>query len=147
MVALTPWEKNKSFQHRTLLAACEQVEVVKAGREKSAFTSRHGLYQFTRMLFVLKNASAKFQCVMHIMYSSDKWQFVSLYPDDINIFTKTQHEYIAHIKIGLTFLEAFCVTLKRKKWCFSTSRIDCLGSVITPRSAQRPNQKLMLYES
>lgn len=44
-----------------------QIEVDEFGKWKTAFTSRHGFYQFTRMPFGLKKTCATFQRVMDIV--------------------------------------------------------------------------------
>lgn len=52
-----------------------KIEVDPSDRRKTAFTFHHGLYQFIRMPFRLKNASATFSCIMDIILFSVRSQF------------------------------------------------------------------------
>lgn len=44
-----------------------QIEIDRAGGEKTAFTSHHGLHDFKTKLFCFKNVPATFQRVMDII--------------------------------------------------------------------------------
>lgn len=44
----------------------QQVEVDNESGDKTSFTFHHGLYQFTRILFVLKNPSATFEHMIDV---------------------------------------------------------------------------------
>lgn len=74
-------------------------EVNKTNRQRTAFTSPGCLYQFAMMPFGLKKALATFQRVIIIVLPSVERQFALVYLDDINIFSKTPQEHIAHIKM------------------------------------------------
>lgn len=50
-----------------------EIEVSKPDREKTSFSSQHGLHQFTAIPFGLKNAIKTFQHVMDIVLSNVKW--------------------------------------------------------------------------
>ena len=64
-----------------------QIELDPATREKSAFTSHCGLYEFTRMPFGLFNAPATFQRLMQMSGIEGKFCFV--YLDDILVCSKS----------------------------------------------------------
>ena len=64
-----------------------QVDIPVTDREKTAFVTHHGLFQYTRMPFGLRNAPATFQRPIDIVLSSVKWQFALVYLDDIAIFS------------------------------------------------------------
>lgn len=53
-----------------------QVDSTKVDREKTAFTSYHGLLQFIRMDFGLKNAPGTFQCEIAVILSIVRWKVV-----------------------------------------------------------------------
>ena len=62
-----------------------QIRMAEQDKTKTAFTTHHGLYQFTRMPFGLKNAPATFQRVMDIIMATVLWKFALVYIDDIII--------------------------------------------------------------
>lgn len=65
-----------------------QIAIEKNDKDKTTFTSHHGLYQFVKMPFELFNAPGTFRCTMNVNLSSAKWQFVLVYFDAIVIFSK-----------------------------------------------------------
>ena len=109
-----------------------QVEIDPKDRDKTAFTSHHGLYRFIRMPFGLKNAPATFQRAIDVILSSVKWQFALVYLDDIVIFSPKPEEHIEHVKKVLMLLQDAGVTIKLRKCFFFTDNIDYLGHVIRP---------------
>ena len=75
-----------------------QIELDPATRDKSAFTSHCGLYEFTRMPFGLCNAPATFQRLMQVVLSGLGGKFCFVYIDDILVCSKTFEEHIYHLK-------------------------------------------------
>jgi Reverse transcriptase (RNA-dependent DNA polymerase) len=75
----------------TLYANCGywQIDVDEADREKTAFTSHRGLYQFKRVPFGLMTAAATFQRAIDIVLSSVRFQCALTYLDDIVIYSPT----------------------------------------------------------
>ena len=69
-----------------------QIPVAPEDKEKTAFITRYGLYQFTRMPFGLSNSPASFQRAMHLVLSGLIWNFVLMYLDDINVMGSTFEE-------------------------------------------------------
>ena len=69
-----------------------QIPVAEEDKDKTAFITRYGLFQFTRMPFGLSNSPATFQRVMHLVLSGLIWSVVIVYLDDINIMGATFEE-------------------------------------------------------
>ena len=63
-----------------------QIELNPATRDKTAFTSHCGLYEFTRMPFGLCNVPATFQRLMQVVLSGIEGKFSFVYIDDILVF-------------------------------------------------------------
>lgn len=53
---------------------------------KTAFSSHHGLYQFTRMPFGFRNSLASFQRAIDIILSSVHFKSVIVHLDDVIVF-------------------------------------------------------------
>ena len=69
-----------------------QVEVDKNDREKTAFCTHEGLFQFNVMLFGLCNAPATFQRLMDMVLMGLQSSSCIVYIDDIIIVSKTFNE-------------------------------------------------------
>ncbi len=66
-----------------------QVEVNPEDREKTAFSTPHGLFQFRVMPFGLCNAPSTFQRLMEIVLAGLRWNTCLAYLDDIVVFGRT----------------------------------------------------------
>ena len=69
-----------------------QVDVDKSDREKTAFSSGCGLWQFTVMPFCLCNVPATFERLMELILSGLPWSVCLLYLDDILVHARTFDE-------------------------------------------------------
>jgi len=79
------------------LAGFTQLKISVEDKEKTAFRTHHGLFQFLRMPFGFQNGLAVFQRVMQNVLSPFLWIFTLVYIDDIVIFSKTFEEHLSHI--------------------------------------------------
>ena len=96
------------------------------------------------MPFGLTNAPAVFQRLMQRVLSDlnpeEGPDFVSVYIDDILIFSSTLEEHMEHICKVLEHLMAAGLKLKPRKCHFLQQEVEYLGFVITPGGLQ-PNPK------
>lgn len=90
------------------------------------------MYEFTRMSFGLKNASATFQHVMDILLSSVKRQLDLVYLEHSVIFSRIRRQRMDHTRLLLSLLKKPGVTLKLKNVAFFTNKISYVGHVIRP---------------
>lgn len=63
-----------------------QVEIDEQERNKTTFTSQHGLYRFIRIPFELKNAPDTFQLVIDVIISTARWKYALVYINYIVVF-------------------------------------------------------------
>ena len=91
-----------------------QVPVSDADREKTAFATPFGLYQFRVMPFGLKGAPATFQRMMdRVLHGMGK--FAAAYLDDIVIHSSSWEEHLAHLRAVFEWLRATGLTAKPRK--------------------------------
>ena len=105
-----------------------QVPVAVDDREKTAFTTPFGLFQFTRMPFGLKGAPATFQRMVDKLNGLQK--FSSAYIEDVIVFSTTWDEHIQHLEVVLSRIKEAGLTVKRKKCQFGMSECGYLGHII-----------------
>lgn len=110
----------------------EQVEISEQVHDKTAFTSPHGLFCFTRMQFGLKSSPGTFQGEIDVLVRRVKWQFALFHLDSIIILLQPTDEYIEHVQQVLTISNETDVTINLKIWEFFASRMDYLGHAIPP---------------
>ncbi len=83
--ALDAMHGSALFSTLDLAAGYWQVEVDPKDREKTAFISDQGLFEFNVMPFGLCNAPATFQRLMDAVLAGLKWTTCLVYLDDIII--------------------------------------------------------------
>lgn len=110
-------------------------------REKTAFCSFDGLYQFTRMPFGLTNAPASFQRALDVILARYKWKTCLVYIDDVIIFSSSVEDHISHVDTVLTALKRAGVSLKIYKCDFFTQKVKYLGHIVRPGTIEIDHAK------
>ena len=97
------------------------------------------------MPFGLKNAPAAFQRLMQTVLRDlnpgDGPDFVSVYLDDILIFSQTFEDHFNHLQKVVQWIKEANLKLKPSKCHFLHQEIDYLGHVISAKGL-KPNPKL-----
>ena len=113
-----------------------QIQVHPESREKIAFVTPHGLYEFLVMPFGLTNAPAIFQRLMQRVLPGlnpeDGNDFVVAYLDDILIFSPILQEHLSHLETVIDRLREVNLKLKPSKCKFVMEEVEYLGHIITP---------------
>ena len=121
-----------------------QVRMSEASREKTAFITQQGLFEFCVMPFGLMNAPAVFQRLMQQVISSvnpmEGPNFVSVYIDDLLVYSQTLEEHLVHLGKVMDKLREVNLKLKPSKCHFVRQSVEFLGHILTPKGLQ-PNPK------
>ena len=123
---------SKWFSTIDLLSRYWQVDITESDREKTAFITHDGLFEFNVMPFGLCNAPATFQRLMNFALSGMLWSECLVYLDDIVIFGRTFEEHLSHLASVLARLRAVNMKAKLSKCNFLKEQVLYLGHVISP---------------
>ncbi|KAE8893178.1 hypothetical protein PF007_g5544 [Phytophthora fragariae] len=116
------------FTTLDLRAGYWQIRMAEADRDKTAFTTKKGLYRFIRMPFGLMNAPSTVQRLMNGVLRGLTWVTCLVYLDDIVVFTRGSIElHVIELASVLEILSAAALTLKLKKGVFATTSMEYLG--------------------
>jgi len=118
------------FSTLDLASGYWQVLMDKQDREKTAFITKYGTYEFNVMPFGLCNAPATFQRLMDRVYKGIAWKFVVVYLDDTNVFSKTFDEHLKHLKIVFQRIRDAGLKLNIEKCNFWMKSLPFLGHII-----------------
>ena len=117
-------------------------------KEKTAFVTRYGSYQFKRMPFGLTNAPAIFQRLMDIVLDKYRSQFVNCFIDDLLVYSQTFDDHLKHLEKVFIALQSNGLKLNKEKSHFIQEKVTFLGHVITAEG-NKPNlhniQKIQNY--
>ena len=107
-------------------------------KQKTAFITPDGLYEFNVMPFGLTNAPATFQRCMDVALSGLKYNSVLVYLDDILVFSETFAEHLRRLEAVFIRLDQANLRLNPKKCRFCLPKVIFLGYVID-QYGQRPD--------
>lgn len=90
--------KSQYFSTLDLASGFHQIEMDPSDIQKTAFSTEHGLFQFCRMPFGLKNAPSTFQRVMDNILRGFQNEICMIYLDDIIIYSTSLDEHITKLR-------------------------------------------------
>ncbi|KRX34816.1 Retrovirus-related Pol polyprotein from transposon, partial [Trichinella sp. T6] len=108
-----------------------QVEVAEEDREKTAFSTPLGLFQFRVMPFGLCNAPATFQRLMEKALRGLTWKTCLVYLDDVIVFGKTEEEHLERLEGVLSRLRSVGLKIKPEKCQLMRQSVRYLGHIVT----------------
>ena len=118
------------FSTIDLRSAYHQVPLKDEDKPYTAFEARNGLYQFTRLPFVVTNGVACFQREMMKFVQEEDLKAVFPYLDNITICGKDQEDHDANLMQFLEAAERKNVSYNDEKSVFSTRCLPILGYVV-----------------
>lgn len=105
-----------------------QVPLSDDTKEKSAFVTPFGLYEFNVMPFGMKTSPATF--IRLVDKVLDGCSNVVAYFDDIIVYSDTWEEHLHHVKAVLDKLKSAGLTIRPSKCKLGASEVVCLGHII-----------------
>ena len=118
------------FCHLDLLRGYWQIDVAEEDREKTAFATPDGLYQFRKLSFGLTNAPACFMRAMHLILKGLCWSDCLVYLDDIIVFGRTLQEHRERLSLVLSRLTEAGLKINPKKCKLLCEQVVVLGHVV-----------------
>ena len=138
--------KSKYFSTLDLKSGYWQIKVNADSQEKTAFITHKGLFEFRVMPFGVTNAPAVFQRLMQRvlagLQSESATEFVSVYLDDVIVFSESLVDHIKHLKAVFDRMRKAGLMLNPKKCKILCDEVEYLGHVVTPCGLKPNNRNL-----
>ena len=109
-----------------------QIPLDKSTKDKSAFVTHNGLWEFNVLPFGLTCSPATFQRLMGHILRGLEYTSALIYIDDIIIFSKSAEEHLKHLEEVFVRLRDANLKLNPKKCEFAKQEIEYLGHLVTP---------------
>ena len=108
-----------------------QQEVRESDKQKTAFSTHTGLWEFSRMPFGLKGAPASFQRLMMAVLAGLTWRECLVYLDDVIVFGRTFDEALSHLDHVLCAVKEANLKLNLRKCSFFKEEVKFLGHIVS----------------
>ena len=118
------------FTKIDLRTGFHQIKIHPDDREKTAFRTRFGSFEYTVLPMGLCNAPGTFMQLMNETFRDALDRFVLAFLDDILVFSKTREEHVKHVREVLTRLRKQKLYAKLSKCEFFQNQVGFLGHQI-----------------
>ena len=115
--------------------------------EYTTFRTRYGSYKYRVMPFGLTNGPATFQRLMNDIFMDMLDDFVTVFLDDILIFSESTAEHELHVKRVLQRLQEAGLQASLKKCEFSVTKTKFLGFIISTEGIATDPEKVAVVLS
>ena len=121
----------KMFSTLDLRNGYWQVSMSGEDREKTAFITPNGFFEFNRMPFGLSNAPATFSRATGIVLSGLTYEQCLCYFDDVIVFSKDIDQHYQRLQAVLTRFREQNLRVKASKCSFGADRVLNLGHTVS----------------
>ena len=137
----------KYFSTLDLASGYWQVKMDEASREKTAFTTHVGLYEFHVMPFGLCNAPATFQRLMEDVLAGLVRDQCIVYLDDILVIGTTFQEHLENLQKVFERLHLAGLRLKPTKCHLGRQQVEYLGYIVSEAGLAADPRKVVAVKS
>ena len=121
----------KWFSTLDMVSGYWQVEVADEDKEKTAFCTPDGLFEFNVLPFGLCNGPATFQRLMDLVLTNLQWSSCLVYLDDVIVVGRTFTEHLRNLESVFQRLRKAGLKLKPKKCAFFRREVLYLGHIVS----------------
>ncbi|XP_039308185.1 uncharacterized protein LOC120358336 [Solenopsis invicta] len=130
-----------------LISGFHQIPMDPADAHKTAFSTPHGHYEFSRMPFGLKNAPATFQRLMDQILTGLQGVELFVYMDDIVVYASSLQEHEIKMNKLMDRLRSANLVLQPDKCEFLRREVAYLGHIIGENGVRPDPQKISAVQN
>ena len=119
-----------------------QIFIAPKDCHKTAFPTKHGLYEFQGLAMGLCNAPATFQRAMQLIFWGMTWKEILTYLDDLNVIGTSFKNHLANLRKTFDRIREHNLKLKPKKCCLFQQEVPFLGKVASQQGLSVDPEKI-----
>ncbi|CAF3326464.1 unnamed protein product, partial [Rotaria sp. Silwood2] len=119
-----------------------QLPIHETDKEKTAFITQDGLWEFNVLPQGIMNGPPTFQRTMHNLLGYGRWDYVMVYLDDILIFSHTFNEHLHQLNEILSILAKANFQVNPDKCSIAVQEIDFLSHTINEQCIKPNGDKI-----
>ena len=132
----------KYFASLDMFAGYHQIKVAESHKERTAFSSPCGFYQYVKMPFGLCNAGATFQRMADKVLDGYIMSICVVYLDDIVVYSDTKQGLYENLDKVFQRLRESNLRLRPKKCHFLKEKVEFLGHVVSADGVECTNSHI-----
>lgn len=132
----------KYFATLDMASSYYQIMIDKSDRHKTAFITRYGLFEHTRMGMGLCNAPANFLRAMQLILTGLTWTKVLVYLDDVVVLGSDFVSSLRNLREAFDRFRHLNLKLKPKKCALFQKEVEFLGKIVSSRGISISPTKL-----
>lgn len=136
----------KVFSKMDLKSGYWQIQMDPKDRQKTAFITHLGLFEFNKMPFGLANAPSVFQDLMNTVLQGVQHKYVMAYLDDLIVFSKNPEQHVQQLEEVFERLSQAGLKLKLSKCEFFKDELKFLGHTISSQGIQPDFDKVRVIK-
>ena len=113
-----------------------QIQMHPEDKDKTAFITKYGLFEFSRMPFGLTNAPSTFQRAVNLVLRGLTWKTVLAFLDDILVLGSDFKNHLENLKVVFRRLRQHNLKLKPKKCVLFRMKAKFLGKIVSYNSVE-----------
>ncbi len=124
-----------------------QVEINESDKEKTAFTTSDGLFEWNVMPFGLTNAPATFQRMMNEVIANIDWETGGIYLDDLFTAAKSFKRHISDLEKVFDRIHEAGLHMKLSKCKFARNTLIYLGHKLSKQGIEPEPSKISAIQN
>ena len=132
----------KWFTKFNIPGAFNRIRMKRGDKQKTAFRTRQGLYEYLVMPFRLINTLATFQAFINDVLKEYLNKFILVYINDILVYLETFEEHVKYIGKVLRKLKQADLRLKLLKYDFHKKQVRFLGFIVSDKGLEIDPEKV-----
>ncbi len=137
----------KIFSTLDMASGYYQIKLTDESKEKSAFSTHLGAFQFIRMSNGLKSAPATYLSCMNEVFRGLNFKILQLYMDDIITTSQDAKSHFENLRIILDRMIENGLTLKPSKCHFGAKQVPFLGHILSEKGISTDPKKIEVIKS